>query len=100
MQVKIAGQKTIREREHDHEECEGCKRRNKPVFSYFGRDGEPIVCSKRCLEIAMVARIGGVRTPTVEQAAEIRHLEEERLQRRADQLAAERRSQMHVVQAG
>ena len=75
MAVRIADQPTIRELERDHEECEGCGRRDKPVFSYLGRDGEPIVCSKACFERALVLRFGGVRKPTRAQAAVMRERE-------------------------
>ena len=68
VQVKFAGLDTYREREYDHEECEGCGRRDKPVYSYLGKDGEPIVCNKRiCWDLAMIKRFGGVRKHTKEQ---------------------------------
>ena len=72
MVMAIAGQKTVREIERDHEECEGCSARHKPVYSYLGQVGEPIVCSKRCFEKALVIRFGGVREPTTSQLKIVR----------------------------
>lgn len=70
MIMSIAGLTTVRELMRDHQQCEGCGSRNKPVYTYLGKDDEPIVCSKACFSLAIVKRFGGVRKPTAEQLAE------------------------------
>lgn len=65
--MKFGGELTVRERAWDHVECEGCGSCDKPVYTYLGQPGEPVVCSQLCFHKAISARFGGIRKPTRSQ---------------------------------